>query len=133
MTDTNPFLIFSLEYIETLIDINYQRWRKTTLKLMWYRNRQDHWSGTYIFRSWGSFLKIPVASRTENSLLLSRLQEMTSISEKKYSSIVKDHSTLRELFGMVELNNLFNTGTWRTIQHILTFPILKIPVNEHSH
>lgn len=57
---------------------------------MRYQNRQDHWSGTYIFRSWGSFLKIPVASRTENSLLLSRLQEMTSISEKIIQALVQN-------------------------------------------
>lgn len=102
-------------------------------ELMHYLNRQGYSSCTYILRSWGSFLKIPVASRTENSLLFSLLKEITSISEKNYSVIDTECSTLSELFILASLNIWYLTGSWRAIPYIVTFLILIIPVNEHSH
>lgn len=44
---------------------------------------------TYILRNWGSFLKIPVASSTVNSLLLRRLEkkERTGSFTKSYKGI----------------------------------------------
>lgn len=80
---------------------------------------------TYILRNWGSFLNIPVASNTVNSLLLRRLENENKKGDESFligsKGLACIHYTVKVLFSdNLEIQHRYN---WEFIKHSYVFTI----------